>query len=440
MLKEKIMATVNAKIYEHHKKADGTYNIKIRVYHKGDRKYIDTTHYVVRKQLARDFKIKDPFVADIVEQQLRKYRNTISDLEAKLDHFSAETLWDVLRDMDEEVDFVKFCDEHIKGLKEVGRIKSAENFNVVRNSLVDYFKTDSFSINQIHYTMLLSYERFLKSERMMTRLNQFGKPVTITAKGVSSSAVHNYMRDLRTLFNAARNRYNEEDIGIFRIKHYPFKKYKVGSPPARTKEKHNNLEEVFLIKNCITKAGSRAELAQELYMLSFYLCGTNAVDFYKFSPQNIKGDRLEYKRSKTTDRRKDEAFISIKIVDEAKPLLEKYIGKLAERYSTIGCLNKALSKGMEQLCRITGLLGVTFYWARHTFANVARNECRMSKDDIALALNHVDEGNRTTDIYIAKDWKIVDDVQRKVIAQLNKVEVKVMKAIQKGKKAESIAA
>ncbi len=440
MLKEQIMATVNAKIYEHHKKADGTYNIKIRVYHKGDRKYIDTTHYVVRKQLARDFKIKDPFVADIVEQQLRKYRNTISDLEAKLDHFSAETLWDVLRDMDEEVDFVKFCDEHIKGLKEVGRIKSAENFNVVRNSLVDYFKTDSFSINQIHYTMLLSYERFLKSERMMTRLNQFGKPVTITAKGVSSSAVHNYMRDLRTLFNAARNRYNEEDIGIFRIKHYPFKKYKVGSPPARTKEKHNNLEEVFLIKNCITKAGSRAELAQELYMLSFYLCGTNAVDFYKFSPQNIKGDRLEYKRSKTTDRRKDEAFISIKIVDEAKPLLEKYIGKLAERYSTIGCLNKALSKGMEQLCRITGLLGVTFYWARHTFANVARNECRMSKDDIALALNHVDEGNRTTDIYIAKDWKIVDDVQRKVIAQLNKVEVKVMKAIQKGKKAESIAA
>lgn len=111
------MATVSAKIFEHHKKADGTYNVKIRVYHKGDRKYIDTTHFVVRKQLTKDFKIKDPFVADIVEQQLRKYRNTISDLEAKLDHFSAEASRDFLMDMDEEVDFVKFCDEHIKGLK-----------------------------------------------------------------------------------------------------------------------------------------------------------------------------------------------------------------------------------------------------------------------------------------------------------------------------------
>lgn len=332
-LREKIMATVSAKIYEHHKKADGTYNVKICVYHKGNRKYIDTTHYVVKKQLTKDFKTKDPFIADIVEQQLRKYRNTISD-----------------------------------------------------------------------------------------------------------SAVHNYMRDLRTLFNAARNRYNEEDIGIFRIKHYPFKKYKVGTPPPRGKDRHNTIEEVLAIKGCVTKPGSRAELAKELYMLSFYLCGTNAVDFYKFGPQNIKGDRLEYKRSKTTDRRKDEAFISIKIVDEAKPLLEKYIGKLAKRYSTIGNLNKALSKGMAEICRLTGLSEVTFYWARHTFGNTARNECRMSKDDIALALNHVDEGNRTTDIYIAKDWKIVDDVQRKVIALLRKVEVRAMKKTQKINRADGIAA
>lgn len=166
-------------------------------------------------------------------------------------------------------------------------------------------------------------------------------------------------------------------------------------------------------------------------MLSFYLCGTNAVDFYKFTPRNIKGDRLEYKRSKTTDRRKDEAFISIKIVDKAKPLLEKYIGKLAQRYFTIGNLNKALSKRMDEICRLTGLSEVTFYCARHTVANVARNDCRMSKDDIALSLNHVDDGNRTTDIYLAKDWNIVDDVQQKVIVLFRKVELRMLKHIEK---------
>ncbi len=95
---------------------------------------------------------------------------------------------------------------------------------------------------------------------------------------------------------------------------------------------------------------------------------------------------------------------------------------------------------MDEICRLTGLSGVTFYWARHTFANAARNDCRMSKNDVALALNQVEEGNRTTDIYIAKDWKILDDIQCKVIAQPRKVEIKVMKKIQARNEIESIAA
>jgi len=41
VLKEKIMATVSAKVYEHHKKVDGTYNVKICVYHKGKRRHIE---------------------------------------------------------------------------------------------------------------------------------------------------------------------------------------------------------------------------------------------------------------------------------------------------------------------------------------------------------------------------------------------------------------
>lgn len=52
----------------------------------------------------------------------------------------------------------------------------------------------------------------------------------------------------------------------------------------------------------------------------------------------------------------------------------------------------------------------------------------MSKDDIALALNHVDSGNKTTDIYIEKEWKIIDDVQRKVIKKLKKTEQKIFES------------
>jgi len=433
------MATVSAKVYEHHKKTDGTYNVKVCVHHKSERKFIDTNHFVVRKQLTKDFKIKDPFISDKVEQQLRDYRKMISDLDDRLDYFTATSLRDYLRDKDEDIDFIKFCTQHVERLKKEGRGGSAKNQAVIRNSLIDYFKRPSLSIKEINSNMLMSYERYLRSERTMTRYNQDNKPVVTTEKGLSDSGLHNHMRDLRTLFNAAREMYNNEDLGIYRIKHYPFKKYKVGSPPL-TKKRNNTLEQVLTIRDCVTKPGSRAELAKELYMLSFYLCGINAVDLYQITERDVRNGRLDYNRSKTQGKRKDNAFISIKIVDEAKPLLEKYLGKLRERYSSANCLNWALSKGMEQLRKLTGIPELTLYWARHTFANTARNDCRMSKDDVALALNHVDEGNRATDIYIAKDWKIVDDVQRKVIAQLRKVEVKVLKKIQAKNETESIAA
>ncbi len=68
------MATVSAKVYEHHKKTDGTYNVKTCVHHKGERKFIDTNHYVVKKQLTKDFKIKDPFIVEKLNRQLTAFR------------------------------------------------------------------------------------------------------------------------------------------------------------------------------------------------------------------------------------------------------------------------------------------------------------------------------------------------------------------------------
>ncbi len=121
------MATVSAKVYEHHQKADGTYNVKIRVYQKGEKKFIDTPHFLSLKQLTKvkgrkEFNIKDPFVLEIVDKKLKEYRKTISELEDKLDFFTAELLRDYLKNKDEEIDFIKFCDNYIQQEKEIDAV------------------------------------------------------------------------------------------------------------------------------------------------------------------------------------------------------------------------------------------------------------------------------------------------------------------------------
>ncbi len=152
----------------------------------------------------------------------------------------------------------------------------------------------------------------------------------------------------------------------------------------------------------------------------------NAIDFYK-RKYTINKRRIEYCRSKTMGRRKDKAFISIKIPKEAEQLLE-YASSLPDRYSSIGGLNKVLSKGMAILSTITKIQELELYKFRYAFGDLAGNICRRPTKEIALALNHVEQGFKSTNIYIPKDWRIIDEVQDAVLSSIGRIMIKEMKS------------
>src|SRR5690606_5325643 len=89
-----------------------------------------------------------------------------------LDYFTAVSLSDYLRDKDEDIDFIKFCDQHIERLRKEDRTGTANNHRKIRNSLVDYFNRSAVSIKEINSNMLVAYERYLRSEKTITRINQ----------------------------------------------------------------------------------------------------------------------------------------------------------------------------------------------------------------------------------------------------------------------------
>ncbi|WP_256009467.1 phage integrase SAM-like domain-containing protein [Desertivirga xinjiangensis] len=407
--------TIKATILKHHKKTDGTYNVKIRITHNRMSRYLDTNHHVTDKQLKKDLSIKDSVILLSLDKTINAYRKKISELNDRLYSFDCDALVKHLTARTEEIDIIEFGRAFYGRLIKEGKPGSAGNIRAVVFSLIDFFKNDSVPIINITSKMLENYEKYLRTERSLTRNIPGRKSYIINSPPLSDAGLHNHMRDLRLLFNAARNYYNDEDLGIIRVPNYPFKKYKI-KPRPETKKRNLTISEVLKIKNFKPEmVDGRVELAKDLFMLSLYMCGTNSVDFYYLTRSNIVNDRLEYKRAKTKSKRKDQAFISLKIVDEAKPLVAKYVGILSERYSTHTGLSTALSYGMRKLQKLLEIEEVTFYWARHTFATLARNKCRKSKDDVALALNHVDEGTKVTDIYIEKDWSIVDEVQEAVV-------------------------
>ncbi|WCT13481.1 tyrosine-type recombinase/integrase [Mucilaginibacter jinjuensis] len=414
------MATVDVKILKHHKKADGTYNVKIRVTHKREKKYFDTPHFVTERQLTTKLTIKDPFVRKIVNKLLDDYRLRISHLGEKLDLFTADSLRDYLRDKNQIIDFIKFSKGYIQDLIKDNRNGSAKTMQTVVLSLIDYFQRDALSPMEIDEQMLTRYEKYLRGVREITRLNQFNKPVTRKVKGMSDAGIHNHLRDLRVLFKAAMKFYNKPRIGDNPIPYCPFDNYRIVDAPE-TRKRNLSVEQIIRIRDFKAVPGSRSELARDLFMLSFYMCGMNAVDLFSLKKGNIVNGRVEYNRAKTKGRRKDRAFISIKLIKPAELLMSKYLGVLKLRYSNFENLDRAVNEGMKIVCKSLKMSPITFYWARHSFASLARNKCRMTKDDVAMALNHIDSSNKVTDIYIEKDWSIVDDVQKAVLTLLTSI-------------------
>jgi hypothetical protein len=412
------MATFGIKVFKHHQKNDGTFNVKVRITQERRSAYMDTNHFVTRKQLSRNYEVKDTFILKDLYNIIEDYRDTVSRLADRIKYMDVEDIKLFLEKRSEKVDFLAFCRKHIDSLVAAGRGKTATGFRTVYYALIDFLVGKHLHADEITPHFLISFERFLKSPRKITRLNQFKKEVSKISSGLSDAGLHSYMHDLRTLFNSARIYYNRPTLGIIPIPFSPFQEYKLPEL-GETRKRNLSLEQMRKFIEFEPPSKGTVRLSYDLFLLSFYMCGMNSVDFYNCGFQ-INNGRLEYQRSKTKGKRKDRAFISVKVPEPALQLIEVYKGRLREDYCEIGNLNKALNKGLKVIGIAIGVPDLSFYWARHSFGNLARNKCRRSKDDVALALNHVDHGRRITDIYLEKDWAIIDEVQEAVLALVMK--------------------
>ena len=163
---------------------------------------------------------------------------------------------------------------------------------------------------------------------------------------------------------------------------------------------------------------ARQTLAQDACMLSVCLMGTNSVDLYNAT--YYKGGIFAYERTKTRDRRNDRAHIEIAVHEKVKPLFTKYKGggghvfDFSERYGKAADFNRAINIGLKEIASELGIDKLQFYQFRHSVATIARNELHYAKSDIDEMLNHVGD-NRIADIYIKKDYSVINEINRQVI-------------------------
>jgi len=429
------MPTFKIEVQTYQKLRDGKSPIVIRLTMHRQKIYIKSEYYASDKQLDKEGNIKDRWLLRQLNEKIDSYEELINKrIGNKIEQYSAKDLKEFLNkasrtNAGESIDFVEFSLTHIAKIKDT-QPSRARRLMTSLNSLIDFYGRRKISITQITSKTLKDFENFLLSPRTITRNDQLGIARTTKRDPISHSGISDYMGDIRTLFNAARKEFNDEDKDDILIYHYPFTKYQVPKVPAPTK-RSLKIETIRAIINTPdleisgSHGTSRANLSRDCFALIFYFAGINTIDLYNVD--DYSDGRLTYKRTKTKGRRQDQALISFNVEPEAIPLIEKYRDKSGKRvfcfyqmYSTHSSFNAAVDKGLKYIKKHHSIVDpVSSYSSRHSWATIARNDCGISKDDVHMALNHSDDRMKVTDAYIRKDWSILDSACREIMNYLN---------------------
>ena len=390
------MATFKAVIKKGNKRADGTWNVVIRFTHDTKVRFIPTSMYVSKKDITASYKIKNTNIIDRGNDLIKTYREKINELNLELNDIDIDTIVSYIRQKRDKrgVSFTDFAHQWIVK----SEIKGIKNYKTAVNALCSFMGRDNILCEEITIKTMKAFENALKDRPRAQSL---------------------YPNSIKTIFNAAREYYNDEDNDIIHIRH-SLDKYKPVEQNIAEKRALDveTIRTIFNLPYKHLSTNNRHDLALDCFRLSFCLMGMNSADLYNATEYD--GTTIIYDRTKTKDRRRDNARIQVDITDHIRPIVEKYKGKervfnFYERFTTMESFNRAINIGLKEVGKELGIDKLQFYAARHSMATIAVNEVGISKYIVNDMLNHTDQSLRVTELYIKKDFSHINDANVKLL-------------------------
>lgn len=418
------MTTFKSIILPHHRREDGTYNVKIRVTHNRKVKYIRTPHYVSpadvskrKKNGKEELKIRNQAIIDMMDGIILGYRKRMLSEGASIESWSIERLVEFLKNDTSyfTLDFIAYGRRYADSVIKSGRESTGRLYHNAINSLVRFVGRETLDVMEITTNFLNAFERYLRQEPKQKVT--YGKAVELKELK-SDRTILMCMQHIKVIYEAAKYEYNDEDNGIINIPNSPFSRYKM---PKVAPSAHRVLtvEQVQkIIDHPYSGKDTMEDMSKDVFVLSFALMGINTADLYEVD--SLDGDILVYSRKKTRGRRADHATMKVRIEPEIKGLLAKYKGngrlfRFGERYKNHASFNRAVNDGLDKVGKAIGVPDLTFYYARHTMASICANVLGIEIARVDEMLNHSDPKLSLARVYIEKDFKPLWEANRKLL-------------------------
>lgn len=304
----------------------------------------------------------------------------------------------------------QFSDELIASMRQAGKAGNSMAYKDAINSIISYSGNEALRFEDITYKLLDKYNAAM-----------LAKGRKKNSKGLKVNAIAAYMRSVRAVYNKAIK------AEVVDAKYYPFSKFTIETED--TISRALTLQEMQRIVNLDLKPDTAIWHNRNYFMLSFCLIGINFADLFTLEPNDMRESRIAYRRNKTS------RIYNIGVQPTAQELLlhcqsianrneNRYIlpvlpytsNSLQER-KDIKQLCKTCNKYMKRIATACGINKiVSTYYARYTWANIAKKDLGYSNDLIADALGH-QYGNKVTGIYLDNySNEAIDAANAKIIA------------------------
>lgn len=409
------MATIKAEVIASQKKQDNTWNVKIRITHARKVRRVSTPWYVSKDQMTKGYKIKDQKLLATIDETIRTYRERLTELGISADGMDIDMLVEALTTEETKtgIKFFSWAEAFVATKSSPG---------VYRNALNSFH---SFvGLQEVYFHEITS------------------KTIRAWMASLPDKTARNLAPRLKHIYENGKKEYNDEDTGRIRIANNPFANIELPKEePTRQKAVSAEVIRIVSLMPDDPRTNSARNIARDMFMLSFCLIGLNAADIYDMKDP-VRDWTIGYERKKTRTRRADRAFISVKVPELVRPIVEKYKGhtrtfSMYRRYADERTFDNGLRDGMAHvkneviriyramhpeekrsdsaLANFLNISPFNFYSARHSWATIARNDVERDKWTVHEALNHVDKTTRIDDVYIKKDFRNINEANAKVM-------------------------
>lgn len=392
---------------------DGQRKVVFNLSHRGGRKRIPVDIELSPAEMTKDkygnLKVKSATKSLEIDREMQRYNEKLHQIlkdNIGID-LTVEDIYQRLikKDSPQEIEFFSFADRWL----ERSDIKGKKNYITMLNSLEKHIGVRCLPFSSITYPFLCSYSDSLKDKPRAQSL---------------------YLGGIRHIYKQAMLEYNTDTKMV--LSPMLFERFKV----PKQQLKGQRAIELEHLKRIISYSGTgRAGLARDCFVLSFLTMGMNSADMYD-KDAKMKNGRICYHRKKVRDRRTDEAYIEVDVLPQTTSIVRKYKGKsrlfdFYTRYADEAQFNRAINVGLNKVEedinneitkdnkkrkeKIPLIQNLQFYQARHTWASIARNDLHIDKYTVNDALCHVDKEMRVTDLYIKKDFTLVNEANKKVV-------------------------